>query len=166
MDGKLVKAHFEKMAALIEKHGFTVMGVLSDGTAPGFAYTVGLSEKGLADVVVLGLDFGTAQQMLSAVAQRHMSKTLTDFNKVEEIATVALRLVGADDFGGQVMLSAKNRAIERGGVFTALQLIYPDEDGHFPDSPRCSARIVSIQNLEKLALMNQPRPDDGSRTLH
>jgi hypothetical protein len=63
--------------AKIAAHGWTVIGVFSTPEDPGpsFAYTVGLSGKGLPELAIYGLHAQIAHSVLNEVARRMVDVT-------------------------------------------------------------------------------------------
>ena len=57
-----------RLDAAIRMFGFWVKWVPANGATPGFAYTVGLSEKGRRDLLITGLPLKTSIDLLSDLA--------------------------------------------------------------------------------------------------
>ena len=56
----------------IAQHGWLIQSILGDGDRPGFHFTVGLTERGLAELIVYGLHSDLGGHALNDVAQRLM----------------------------------------------------------------------------------------------
>ena len=159
-------------------HGWTVIAVFPTRADPGplFAYTVGLSGKGLPELVIYGLPGPVARRLLNEVARR-MVAAKEPFRGGDEILGVLadelpLVAVGIED-GGDL-----NLVRELYGAPEAVQLVWPDGDGVFPweagaqvvsaeqpvrgrapeARPLYRARRVSVVNAQELADYIRERP--------
>lgn len=65
------------LAEAIARHGYALVEIAPDLDAdrarPGYAYTVGLRQRGQADLLVLGLPGATARMILSTLADQGLS---------------------------------------------------------------------------------------------
>jgi hypothetical protein len=117
------------MHGLITRWGWAVQGVQRDGPHPPWAYTAGLTEAGLAELVVTGMRVRPATRLLNEVAAHAIHAGLpppgerfamTDGPMLEvvEISEAYAHLViAAELYGPQIR---------------ALQLVHADDRGRWP----------------------------------
>lgn len=127
-------AYLERCRALIQEHGHMVQSVFPDAHVPDFAYTIGLSQAGRSELVIIGLAADTATYVLNAVAQRLANAPIADHEDITRVANTPLRL-----------RTLRNEEIwPHMGVASALlvtppvsirQVIWPDPSGRFPGDP-------------------------------
>lgn len=121
--------YLDHMQGLIDRFGWAVVGLERDGRHPPFAYTLGLTPQGRPELVVTGLPPRPAACLLNAVAPyvletavpRPGERVLVADSPVMEVVRVAeppAHLLTAVEFYGS-------------GI-AALQLVYVDEEGHWP----------------------------------
>jgi hypothetical protein len=125
-----VQEWLEAIRELVEKHGWAVQFVESDRTP--YAYTVGLHERGLPELLVTGLPPQSAARLLNSVA--------------------AYLLEGGRPVPGELISIAGGSALEvvqvqhpdahmnvavafYGTDLQALQLVWADDRGHRPWCP-------------------------------
>jgi uncharacterized protein DUF4262 len=122
-----VQEWLEAIRETVEKHGWAVQFVESDRRP--YAYTVGLHERGLPELLVTGLQPQPAVRVLNSVAEYLVAggrpvagermllggELLLDFVQVEHPdahMNIAVALYGSE--------------------LKALQLVWPDKNGHRP----------------------------------
>lgn len=66
--GSTYQDHLDHMRGLMIKYGWAVQGVERGKIHPPWAYTLGLSQCGLPELVVTGLPLGRATRLLNGVA--------------------------------------------------------------------------------------------------
>ncbi|RJQ82832.1 DUF4262 domain-containing protein [Pseudonocardiaceae bacterium YIM PH 21723] len=122
----------DHLTVTIERGGWVVITVPGEGPAPSIAYTVGLTDRGLPELMATGLTDESAHQVLNKVAQ-HM----LDRGKPEN---------GTQAWSGETLLYeivyvteawfhlevARRRYGER---LRAVQVVYPDDRGRTPWEP-------------------------------
>jgi hypothetical protein len=119
--------------AKIAAHGWTVIGVFPTPEDPGplFAYTVGLSGKGLPELAIYGLHAQIAHSLLNEVARRMVESgtALQNGDRIEgvlfdDVALVAVAMTDTTDL---------NLVREcYGAVAAAVQVVWPDRAGVLP----------------------------------
>jgi hypothetical protein len=121
----------------IAKFGWVIQGVLprqGDKDIP-FAYTVGLTEAGLPELVISGLPVGTAQSILNTAARQSLETSLRPGQALTDVASVPLRVIDAPF--AEVNMA---RRLYPGKDVQALQLVWPDSAGAYPAEPGWSLR--------------------------
>ena len=114
---------------LIDLHGWFVQGVQRDRIHPPWAYTVGLTQANLPELVVTGIHLTAATDLLNDSAHHVLHAgalrpgeqiQLVDgpFIEIVEMSHPELRLTTAVDFYGT-------------GI-RAVQLVHADDRGHWP----------------------------------
>ena len=122
-----VQEWLDAIRETVEKHGWAVQFVESDRTP--YAYTVGLHERGLPELLVTGLAPQPAVRALNSVAEY-----LVDGGKPVPGERILI--------GGELLLEVvqvqhpeahMNVAVAfYGADLRALQLVWPDDRGHLP----------------------------------
>ena len=114
----------EVVVPIIERNGVMVQAVGGEGPRAPFAYTVGLTAQGRAELLVTGLAATAAATLLNRVAARPDLKPGDVFDldgrdvEVVHIPHPEAHLFVAHDLYGDQL--------------GALQLVWQDERGHFP----------------------------------
>lgn len=131
-------AFLEDTRAKIAEHGWTVVAVFATPEEPGpsFAYTVGLSARGLPEAAIYGLPSQVAHSLLNAVARRMIESgvALRTGDRIEgivvdDVALVAVAMTDTTDL---------NVVCEcYGSVGAAVQIVWPDQDGLLPWEDGC-----------------------------
>lgn len=118
------------ITALVSRYGWAIRHVLSD-TASGqasFSYTVGLTSRGWPELVITGLPAPVAETFIrnavDAQAERGPFRPGDRTNQLTDSGDVLFLAV--DDVSG---MTATTGIV---GTFSALQIVWPDSDGHFP----------------------------------
>lgn len=122
---------------LIDKYGWTVMGIFPTENSPGtpFSYTVGLTAKGLPELVIAGLDPRSAQPMLNHLATLAVAKE-GGFEVGERVSGVIEKydfVIVSDSIGDSVESLFPGWAIAMYGPRVTLQqAVWPDKAGFYP----------------------------------
>lgn len=133
-----MQAYFQKVAEIVRRDGWMIQGVFpaGPGDGPGFAYTIGLSDAGLPELLMTGnLDHKVLQQLLNSAAAIHLKQELKPGGVVKDIASVDFRVVacGPDAPVQQAHNYARDPE-RRLGKVKVLQLLWPDKAGAYPDT--------------------------------
>ncbi|MFI7208069.1 DUF4262 domain-containing protein [Micromonospora aurantiaca (nom. illeg.)] len=128
---------FRRQEQIIDTTGWAVMHVLPtdddpDTTAP-FAYTVGLTEHDVPELVIAGLDPHIAQALLNDLARRvhDRAERLTHGQRVTDL------LAGYD---AVIVEGPATEALHPGAAYARYgtdrvrlqQIVWPDKHGRFP----------------------------------
>lgn len=120
----------------IARHGWAVTAVAGSGHEhPDFAYTTGLTERSLPELIVYGLPLHLSGSLLNDMASQMVagfgltSGIMIHSASGEEPDIVVIQVVTTSDMVVTDALYTN---------FTALQLVWPDLDGHFPWDPQYS----------------------------
>lgn len=138
--------HFlQDLDAVIAQHGWAVQGVVAEegvvvAGPPSWCYTVGLEDRGLPELLIVGLDPRTAQTILNDAAQHLIDGAAWSHgDRVEELLRgYDMAVVAVTD---EVATAGDwfNVAFARRGSRTdldVLQLVWPDRDGDYLDTAR------------------------------
>jgi hypothetical protein len=124
-------AYLDQCRAVIAEHGWMIQGVFATETSPGppFAYTVGLTAAGLPELIITGLPHDLAPAILNNAAQSHLETELVPGKVCDTAASVPLRIAPAPnaEIGVAYQLYGERAS--------ALQLVWPDDAGIYPDEP-------------------------------
>lgn len=137
---KAIADYTKQVENLIATHGWMVQAVFATDTEPGFAYTVGLSAKGLPELIVFALPPQHATAILNQVAQTmvNIGNPYPEWGLIAEVMEGAnCMVVNADrDKTDNYMFQAKYRYPDYKAmqlVWTDLNMKFPWEDGFDPD---------------------------------
>jgi hypothetical protein len=127
-----------------------VIGVFGEDSAP-FNYTVGLSDLGWPELIISGLDLKVGVTLLNNVVRRCLEDLGAPIEGivVKKAANFPLRLQSiSDEQRDQYMtISVKRQTELTGSPPRALQVVYPDPEGRYPDDPECEAKTSFLQQL-------------------
>lgn len=140
---KQIKDYLDLVRAQIKEHGWIILGVFPvDKDDLGFAYTVGLTEAGLPELVLSGAWNEQAQQLLNIAGEQHCRTEIKAGDTVEDIANVPFRAIDAP-------LAEVNTARRLYGEsrVRAVQLVWPDENGLWPGSVFAASVVKEKQEL-------------------
>ncbi|HET6285565.1 MAG TPA: DUF4262 domain-containing protein [Amycolatopsis sp.] len=120
----------EEVRPLIRKYGWMVQTVERGSTQPGFAYTVGLTDAGLPELVVTGLRERRSGQLLNYFAQQVVRSGPPEAGEVLPAAVgwPAFEVVPLSSPSAHLLTAV----LLYGEDIRALQLVYEDEHGKWP----------------------------------
>lgn len=121
--------YLEHLRELLDRHCWVVQGVQRERHRPAYAYTVGLPRQQRPELVVTGLAYDRAVDLLNGAANHVLragapppggvlSLRGEPIVEVVQVAEPAVHLAVA--------------AALNGPGFSALQLVYADDRGHWP----------------------------------
>jgi hypothetical protein len=111
----------------------SIMGVFPiEGQSPPFPfnYTIGLSDMGWPELIMAGLDNRIAARLINEIIERCVETTPPEEQR------------------DKYMCWAVDRQKRIGRAEPdALQVIFPDDEGRWPDDPECDAKVQYILSL-------------------
>lgn len=116
----------------IGKRGWTVLEVLPDNSGPVFYYTVGLTARGLPELLIFGLDPSTGKKALENIAEKLLhgleprDGTLVD----DVLRNVPVTLREMRQVKADTHMRYANEFFP--GAVRGMQVIWPDTAGCFP----------------------------------
>ncbi|WP_033293891.1 DUF4262 domain-containing protein [Amycolatopsis jejuensis] len=136
--GRFTGPRVNEVLERIEEYGWCVQGVLGTDFRPPWAYTVGLTAEGLPELVITGLPPHLAAGALNAAAAEALCTgppvpgepwwlPRSPRLEIVQLSAPAAHL--------SVAVSCYGTEIE------ARQLVYPDDAGRFPWSPRYNSGL-------------------------
>ncbi|MFB9262131.1 DUF4262 domain-containing protein [Bradyrhizobium erythrophlei] len=143
----------EKILRDVRTYGCHVVQVLSDGSAPEYAFSVGLYlNYGQAEVAIFGLDRRDAANVINDVCARAAAGRIYVAGDVCDDLLADRRLCFADVpdsayppyFGTALWFYGTTRR-----PFPVLQMVWPDLDGRFPWESGYDARLKKHQPVLK-----------------
>jgi hypothetical protein len=150
-----VAREVEQIQSLIARHGWTVLSRERQANFPAFSYTVGLVDKGLPELVILGLDMDSSREALNRLANRMVAgEQLADGARLKEIIPLfpvevrALSKPTAEKYLRYANLFAKRRP------WNAFQVFWPDPAGYFPSDEFFDRQWLKLQPV--LDQLNAP----------
>jgi hypothetical protein len=135
---------------IIKKNGWRVQPVLGSKESPSFAYTIGLSDKGLPELLVAGLHPSKANYVLDLVGKGLIDQTFhgSDGETIDGVFTVPLKFRELHFQDVQnVMLGAIRYMADPKKPMTFLQVLFPDANGYYPGDPQCQNEYSMMQSL-------------------
>lgn len=119
--------------AQIAEGRWAVTGVLGDAAHPPLAYTTGLTEHGRPELVMTGLTPRLAGLLLDHAAQTvALDPTFGPGSRVPARLRRAVALRAIDVIDAAPMRLTR---VVYGLQFEAVQLVWPDDEGHYPWQP-------------------------------
>jgi hypothetical protein len=122
--------YVEHLRGLLEQHRWIVQGVQRERQRPPYAYTVGLPRHQRPELVVTGLPYDQAVDLLNSVAEHvvHAEAPPVPGEVIPLLGGPVIEIVRVAEPGIHLRLAAA----VNGPGFTALQLVYADDQGHWP----------------------------------
>ena len=135
---------FSKLSEIgnhIKEYGCSIISTDTDGTR--MAYTVGLSDSGLPEIVVFGLPPASAHGILNDAAKLLKEDKLPLDAPISELAKLPLvcKQVPAERGVGYINFAI----IWAGRPVNLIQLVWPDEKGHFPWQKKFDKKLHRYQ---------------------
>jgi hypothetical protein len=121
----------------IVEHGWLVQGVFptdAHAEAPGFCYTVGMTPAGLPELLLVGMPYDLAHPILTAAVKRHTDDEITVGAEVDLGFSVNFRFAAVAD-ATTAKLATVARAAFPEQTVRAIQILFPDRNGRWPDDP-------------------------------
>lgn len=152
-----MKDYIAKLDAIIEKHGYAVQSVMDN---PSMSYTVGLTDLGLPELVMVGVPIPSMQAIINeAVARMRSTQPFAPGQLQSELANLPLRIdaVHISQVLGRLymLIGYEKRRQRQVTELKVLQLVWPDQDGRYPDDSGY-AMPLSGQPLLRLPYLNAP----------
>lgn len=118
---------------------------------PPFSYTVGLTDQGWPEFILPGLNPKTATGVINDAVKRlsEIGPPIEGMilDQVVRDYPVRLRPI-SDEQRDEYMRVAMARQVRvHGPEPRALQIVYPDAEGRWPDDPKCDPKVVFAQQL-------------------
>jgi hypothetical protein len=122
----------KNIADIIAQQGWAVITIQADVNAPAHSYTIGLTDKGLPEVIIFGLPAEDATSLLGNIAHQ-----LVDGLSYSENTPLTKVFAGANAYLKPVAGPAARENLRLASEFypegiAGLQLVWPDETGLFP----------------------------------
>jgi hypothetical protein len=137
----------KEMLANIKMYGWHVMQIPQDDEGPGFAYSIGLFQTfSHSEIIIVGLPGPMMVQLINEIGERvRTGERLYDGIRSHEVLAkypVMFRSVPEIQFPHYFGWA---RWYYKGDNFTALQMLYPDKDRHWPWDEGVSDLFVENQ---------------------
>lgn len=126
----------ETMEANIARTGRSMIGTA--GYCGPFAYTIGHADKGLPDLIVTGMNAGSANYLLNTVgdmlfAAQEAGKALPD---LIDLGHANIKVQAAPNAAETHAFQGRYREEHKGRkLMPLLQIVWPDDVGNFPGEP-------------------------------
>jgi hypothetical protein len=119
---------------LLATHCWVVQGVQRERRRPPYAYTVGLAAHDRPELVVTGLPYDHAAELLNGFAERVIGDgapqpgEVVPLRRGDQVRSSLVEVVRVAEPGVHLGVAAALN----GPVFAALQLVYADDRGRWP----------------------------------
>jgi hypothetical protein len=125
------------VADAIRDHGQFIQYVIGDETGPPFGYTVGLFSYRHAELLIFGLSYDCASDVLNSLGDRVRAGEVLAPGAVVPLERWPHRVIAEPVPNPGDIVFAANRHYHRPNVYSVpvLQLSYPDRGGAFPGQP-------------------------------
>lgn len=124
--------YLDYMQDLVDRFGWAVVGVEGDRIHPPWAYTLGLTQHGKPELVITGLPGPRATWLLNAVASYVLETTVPrPGEEVQVEGCPMMEVVRVSQPTAHLAVAVEFY----GPGIQALQLVYPDDRGHWPWHP-------------------------------
>lgn len=140
---------WQQLEAHIERFGWAVQGVFPTTESPGlaFAYTIGLHDKGVPELLVIGLPPEVAQPLINTfarwvLARKAMGQPLTGEFQLDGWAMVFHAVDALPVSAAEYATGAHRRS---SGQARYLQLVWPDKAGLWPWDPQARREFIEAQ---------------------
>ncbi|MBO9428062.1 DUF4262 domain-containing protein [Sulfitobacter sp. R18_1] len=143
----------DKVEANIREHGHAVINTMSDSkTSPvTLSYTVGLSQKGTSDLMMMGFKHemmhGLLNDTVKLLDKGDLIKDPRRLSKVIQGFDVLLQPVPKLD-AARFAYALKSHS--KGSDLNLVQVFLPDPQGRFPDDEGCDIGYARMQNHLRL----------------
>ena len=139
----------EKVLSDVREHGWHIIKVPERGSTPGWAFSIGLHHSYQhAEVMLFGLPLDAMQAIInnlgSDVARGARYPAATESNQVLEGYRCAFRAVHPRWYGPFLGYATW---FYQGDDFPVVQCLWPDKQGHLPDSADFDSDLVGLQPL-------------------
>lgn len=141
----------QKVINDIAQFGWHLVMVNADEEGPGFVYSVGfLHTLGHPEVVMFGLDGNLMGTVINNMGRQiREGRNFAELGLFEDLLEgYACRLIEVHESHQRVYLGYAMwhcRHVGRAGSLRALQCLWPDRQGRFPDEPECHPQVASLQ---------------------
>jgi hypothetical protein len=139
-----------KLLGDIERFGWHVVQISAEPDSPQFAFTVGLYYQFLQpEILIMGIDLAMSAHVLNDIgeAMRSGRKLVPgrypDFVKGFEIELAPIDLAHYPEYLGYATWFY--RSLPR--PYPAMQCIWPDKAGVFPNEPEYDSRFTALQRI-------------------
>jgi len=121
--------YLDHLRELLEEHCWIVQGVQRERRRPPYAYTVGLAAHGRPELVVTGMPYDRAVDLLNGVAEHVLHADPPEPGEVLPLrGGPVVEIVRVTEPSVHLAVAAALN----GPQFAALQLVYADDRGHWP----------------------------------
>ena len=145
--------HERKVLADIDAVGWSIIGVNADDHGPAFAYSIGMMHTlDHPEVIVFGLDVDLMGELINGMGRqvregRRFDQPVLYEDLIEGFACQCLPMAERHhkEYLGYAMWH--RRHVGKIATLRALQLIWPDKTGLFPNESGCNRTVVDLQPL-------------------
>jgi hypothetical protein len=145
--------HEQNVLGDIARVGWSVIIIPTDDEGPGFAYSVGIMHTlDHPELIMFGLDGNVAALLINAMGDMVRDGRRFDAAGLYEgiIDRYACKCLAVAARWHEVYLGYAmwhRRQVGRIGTLEAVQCLWPDRAGLFPDEPGCDPAVVRAQPL-------------------
>jgi hypothetical protein len=144
-----VSSVISNMEKVISDYGWGVIVVGGDSSQPSFAYTLGLADKALPELLVIGLPAPAAHSILNAAARVAVDAGgLAVGRPIEGVANMPLHVRPVDAAVARKV--CRMAAVRVQADLAVHQLVWPSPEGNYPGEEGCDERYALTQEPTRL----------------
>lgn len=149
MSTNRINSLITNIEAVIAEHGWGVVVVAGDSEQPSFAYTLGLADKDLPELLVIGLPPPTAHGILNDAARIAVnSGGLEEGRLLGGVAKMALQVRALDPAIARRV--CRMAAVRTSYALAVSQIVWPSPEGACPGEPGCAEQYAIAQDPSRL----------------
>ena len=146
----------DQIEEMIETHGWAHISVgMESHDRPNFTYTIGFQDLfNVPEILIMALSPSNASDLLHGIAGQLKSGEI----RIPEEGGLVPQIIKDFDtlfvpVPHDIALNTAMAAAARPSIkpFKVTQLVWPDTNGNFPDSPNCDAKISAAQSMAGFA---------------
>jgi len=139
----------------IIRFGWHLIMIHADDEGPGFAYPIGMMETlGHPEIIMFGLEPRLTATVINDIGRQvRDGRNFAELGLFEDLLkNYACKFIRVEDrwrprYLGYAMWH--RRHLGKTGTLEALQCLWPDKAGRFPDEEGCDTEIVMLQPILK-----------------
>lgn len=141
MDANFAKQYLNTIRSMIQKSGQAVQAVT--GEIP-FAYTIGNYERGLPELLVIGVAIEPVHQLLNELGRkmRDSGQPIVDGQLLDTGGRVKIKAIRANRMAHEHYTLMVGRVYETDD-YEVMQILIPDLDGNFPGDENCDPAFAA-----------------------
>jgi hypothetical protein len=139
------ESFFDRIARTVDEYGMFVQAVTVSIDRPAWAYTIGRVQRGLPELIVMGLLPKRAHELLTDLDRNWDAALAGEMDDRVQLLPLSQRAMrNADWVAGSIRFAADEGLIDR---LTVMQAVWPDPEGRFPWQPSFTPSLRHSQRM-------------------